>query len=66
MSCCVNGDYAVGSLTKNTSCIYFKLLQLIISCINICGFTDNSPGYPDVNIHFYVVMLIFRSPDDGR
>jgi hypothetical protein len=38
----VIGDYTVGSLVKNIRWIYFTLLQLIISWINVCCFTNQS------------------------
>jgi hypothetical protein len=40
--------------------------QLIISLINVCRFINHSPGYLHTNVLFYVIILLFRSPDAGR
>jgi hypothetical protein len=62
ISCNVISVYTVGSLFKNTRWVYFTLLQLIISWINVCHFTNHSPDYWDINVLFYVVVLFFWSP----
>jgi hypothetical protein len=57
--CNVIGNYTVGSLFKKTTWIYFTLLQCIISWINVCRFTDHSPGSLDINVLFYVVIIFW-------
>jgi hypothetical protein len=64
--CNIIGDYTVGSLVKNARWIYFTLLQLIISWINVCRFTNHSPDYLYINVLFCFVILFFQSPDTGR
>jgi hypothetical protein len=47
-NCDITGGYPVGSLFKNTICIYFILLQLIISGTDVCCFTGHSTSYLDI------------------
>jgi hypothetical protein len=64
-NCNVISDYTVGSLLKNTRWIYFTLLEVIISWINGCCFTNHSPDYLDINVCFYVINPFFQSCGAG-
>jgi hypothetical protein len=59
--CNIIKDYKVGSLFKNTRWTYFTLLQLTMSWINVCRFSNHSPGYLEMNVLFYIVLFLCQS-----
>jgi hypothetical protein len=53
----VTDGYTVDSLFERTRWISFAVLQLIMSWINACRFTNHSPHYRDINVLIYVNEL---------